>query len=93
MVDDPVNHHPFRLDPIFVVFVLHDGKLGVFGPPLFILPHAVLLLPARAVVQAGRLVHVGFPLVVPVHHRVEDLQLTGEKLDLKSVRWHTGGFG
>lgn len=74
VVDDALDHHPLRLDAIFVVFVVHYGVLRVFGPPLLALPHPVLIL---LVVQAGRLVHVRLPLVVPVHHRVEDLKLEG----------------
>lgn len=77
VVDDAVDHHPLGLDAIFVVLVFQNGVLGVFGPPLLALSHAVLVLSARPVIQAGRLVHVRLPLVVPEHHRVEDLQLEG----------------
>ena len=75
MVDYAVDHHPLRLDAIFVVLVFQDGVLGILGPPLFTLSHSVLILPSRAIIQTGRLVHVRLPLVVSVHHRVEDLQL------------------
>lgn len=75
VVDDAVDHHPLRLDAIFVVLVIQLGVLGVLGPPLLALPRPVLVLAARPVIQAGRLVHVRLPLVVSVHHRVEDLKL------------------
>lgn len=79
MVDDAVDHHPLRLDAISVVLVFQDGVLGVLGPPLLALSHSVLVLSARPVIQAGRLVHVRLSLVVSVHHRVEDLQLEGKR--------------
>lgn len=75
VVYDALDHHPLGLDAIFVVFVLQHGVLWVFGSPLLALPHSVLILCTRTVIQAGGLVHVGLPLVVSVHHRVEDLQL------------------
>lgn len=79
VVYDAVNHHPLGLDAVFVVFVFQQGVVGIFGPPLLALAHSVLVLCARSVVQAGGLVHVGLPLVVSVHHRVEDLQLKDER--------------
>lgn len=68
VVDDAVDHHPLGLDAVLVVLLFQDGILGVLGPPLLALRPAVLLLAARAVVQARGLVHVRLPLVVPVHH-------------------------
>lgn len=68
VIDDAVNHHPLRFDAVFVVLVFQDGVLGILGPPLFTLPHSVLVLSSRAVIQTGRLIHVCFPLVVSVHH-------------------------
>ncbi len=46
VVDDAMDHHPLRLDAIFVVLVLQDGILGVLGPPLLTLTHSVLVLSA-----------------------------------------------
>lgn len=77
MTDYPVNHHPFWLDAISIVLLLQNGILRVFCPPLFTFPR--ILLSPRAVVQTWRLVHVRFPLVVPEHHRVEDLELRKDR--------------
>lgn len=78
VVNNPVDHHPLRLDAISVVLVLQDGILGVLSPPLLTLSHSILVLSARPIIQTRRLVHVRLPLVVSVHHGVEDLQLGAE---------------
>lgn len=86
VVDDSVNHHPLRLDAIFVVLVFQDGVVGVLGPPLLTLSHPVFILSPRTIIQTRRFIHVRLPLVVSVHHRVEDLQLEerGKKTETKS---------
>lgn len=85
VVYDALDHHPLGLDAVSVVFVLQHGVLWVFGPPLLALSYPVLVFCARAVIQTGGFVHVCLPLVVSVHHRVEDLQLgDGKKKCLQS---------
>lgn len=79
VVNDAVYHHPLGFDAIFVVFVFQDGVLGILGPPLLTLSHAVIVLTTWAVIQTGRFIHVRLPLVVPVHHRVKDFQLAGRR--------------
>lgn len=44
VVNNAMDHHPLRLDAISVVFVLHQGILGIFGPSFLTLPDSVLVL-------------------------------------------------
>lgn len=75
VVDDPVDGHPLWLDAKTIVLLLHLGIVRVLHLALVTL--AIVL--TRAIVQGWGLIHVILPLVVSVHHQVEDFQLVGHR--------------
>lgn len=66
-----MNDHPLWFNAIAVEALLHQGILRVDALPLL----TVELLLTRTVVVGRRLIHVVFPLVVPIHDGVIELQL------------------